>query len=163
MDSLRYKESNYSFVFYGLFLFVTVYIGSMLLVKSENNDFYMNFMLKWKHMMLDYQHSGIPLPQLDKKSPVKYMRQLSTIIYNRDLADKNPQFMHKVKLTNGQESKVFLLAQQDALHIYGLDKALVDSLDKMIDGQSNLASGHWLAFEAKNSETYHAIWFYKKG
>lgn len=162
MDNFSYKESTTSLVFYGLFILISVYFGVFAITKANDNDFYINFMLKWKHTMLDYQHSGVPLPHLDKENPVEYMRKLSQNISNYALSAGSPDFTHNIKLKNGQVSKVFLLAQYDTLHLYGLDKKTVDNLDKMIDGKNNHASGSWLAFPYEDQLRYHAVWFYKK-
>lgn len=162
MSHYKSKENFASFCMYSALMMATVYAGMQMFFKAENNQFYHQYMLEWKNVMLDYQHKGIPYPTLDKQNPAGYMKALSRIISKQDLAGRKPSYVHKLTTDGGDKRQVFLLAHKDTMQIYGLNKDMANSLDKMIDRKENLAAGHWIAFPAKTNETYNAIWFYKK-
>lgn len=160
MSTIKTQENIFAILVYGFALLIIVYIGSTLFVKTKQSILYTEFILQWKHIMLDYKSRGLPLPSLNKHNPRKYMNDLVENISNYNLTGDIPSYTYVYEDLNGNKNQVFVIADHKYIQVYGLTEAMAVSLDKIIDKNVNFSKGQWKAFRSEINNRYSALWHF---
>lgn len=160
MNAIKTQENMIAVFVYGFALLVIVYIGSALFVKTKQSMLYTEFIMQWKHIMLDYKNRGLPLPSLNKQDPRGYMNDLVGNISSYNLTGDTPSYTYVYESLNGNKNQIFVIADHNYIQVYGLTESMAISLDKIIDKNVNFSKGQWMAFRSEINNSYSALWHF---
>jgi hypothetical protein len=162
MLSSRISDRFLSIGLYALIAAGMVWLGSRMINHALDARFYNDYLSGWEVALIKYRHQTGNYPEFSGGNHRKYMQKLVQAMIHSMApppeSNTDQPFVYSIDKIGRKAQRVFVLAFSDRMMIYNLPSETIHMLDKVIDGQRNLTTGHFTGRISKDGVTYIGIW-----